>query len=104
MSYTQRGFTIPDHMLLALEAYIEYGIIPGDFLQAVICNDLKNAVGHADDENLRNLPAFAIYMYNQAPAQCWGDREKMFAWSKAKRAVHDFRQRHPDIVEVWNKS
>ena len=84
MTYSCRGFKIPDYMMPALQRYIVHGVIPGDFLQAVICNDLKKAVEHADDANLEVLPAYVFYLYNRAPMQCWGSREKMLEWSKAR--------------------
>jgi hypothetical protein len=82
MSYTFNQFEIPDGMMGGITRFIEHGIIPGGFLQAVICNDLKEAVGRADLENMANLPAFVSYFYNEAPAICWGSKEKMLAWSK----------------------
>lgn len=74
------GFHIPEHMKSALSDYVEKGLPPGGFLTAVICNDLKEAVGRADSENLRNLPAFVRYFYNEAPSSCWGSTERLLAW------------------------
>ncbi len=82
--YKFREFYIPDRMMDGIINYIENGIIPGDFLQAIICNDLKEAVGRADDENLGNIPAFVGYFYNEAPSLCWGSKEIMTGWSKMK--------------------
>lgn len=78
--YTFRQFYIPDRMMPGIRRYIEEGLVPGSFLSAVICNDLREAVGAADDENLVNLPAFVGYFYNEAPTQCWGSADKMKAW------------------------
>ena len=78
--YRFRGFYIPERMMPAIQRYIKDGEKPGDFLQAVICNDLFAAVGRADEENLTNLPAYIGYFYNEAPAGSWGSREKMEAW------------------------
>lgn len=75
-----RGMVIPAHMMETLQAYIEYGRPTGDFLQAVISNDLREACGRADDTNFRILPAYVIYLYNNAPAACWGSRAKYEAW------------------------
>ena len=79
-SYEFRGFTIPNYMMAGIRRYIKKGIPPGDFLRAVICNDLTDAVSRADDVNLYNLPAYAGYFYNEAPGNCWGSREKMEKW------------------------
>lgn len=81
--------TIPERMMPGIRLYIDQGIIPGSFLQAVICNDLREAVGCADDENLANLPAFVQYFYNEAPGTCWGSADTMMAWSEMRREEHD---------------
>lgn len=82
--YRFQDFYIPDRMMGGLRRYIDEGIEPGDFLSAVICNDLKEACGRADDENLHNLPAFVSYLYNQAPSQCWGSEERFRDWMRTR--------------------
>lgn len=78
--YKFQKYYIPDRMMDGIERYIKYGVIPGDFLKAIICNDLKEAIGQADDENINNLPAYVGYFYNEAPADCWGNHKKMIVW------------------------
>lgn len=80
--YTFKNYYISDKMMNAIDRYLNNGIVPGDFLQAVICNDLFSAVGRADEENCRNLPAFVAYFYNEAPLESYGSREKLLEWSK----------------------
>ena len=82
--YKFRQFYIPERMMGGLLRYINNRIPPGDFLSAVLCNDLREACGMADDENLENIPAYIGYLYNEAPAPCWGSREKVQAWLEAK--------------------
>lgn len=84
MVYTFRHFHIREDMMDVIQRYIEHGIAPGHFLSAVLDNDLREAVGRADDENLANLPAFVGYFYNEAPSQCWGSPEKRRAWLASK--------------------
>ena len=83
------GMHIPERMMGGIMRWIEHGIQPGDFLMAVITNDLCEAVGGADDENIHLIPAYVSYFYNEAPAQCWGSPEKAAAWidSFAERAA-----------------
>ena len=85
MSYVFRDFYIPERMIGGIRRYIEQGISPGSFLTAVIENNLSEAVGRADDENQRNLPAFVAYFYNEAPSPCWGSPEKRKAWMEARQ-------------------
>ena len=42
----------------------------------------SDAVGQADRENLRNLPAYASYLYNEVSADCWGSPGKVREWAK----------------------
>ena len=87
--YEFREFYIPFRMGGGIKRYIEDGVRPGDFLTEIIRNDLKEACGRADDENLRNLPAYVAYFYNHAPYQCSGSQEKMDAWIKLKEKERD---------------
>ena len=82
MSYHFNEFYIPDRMMPGIKRYIEEKIPPGEFLAAVICNDLQEAVGQADTENMANLPAYVGYFYNEAPSQCWGSKAAMDKWLK----------------------
>lgn len=72
-------------MFAPLYRYASQGVIPGKFLNAVICNDLQGAIGHADDTNLANLPAYTAFFYNEMPTGCWGSEKKMIEWSELKR-------------------
>lgn len=75
---------IPQHMQAALRRYVVEGLKPGDFLTAVICNDLRNAVGRADADNLPLLKTYVQWFYNIAPGSCWGSREHMDEWMNAR--------------------
>ena len=78
MSYRFRQFAIPVHMMASLTGYIERGVPVGDFLTAVLENNLSEACGR--DDNLENLPAYVAYLYNEAPSPCHGSPEKVRAW------------------------
>jgi hypothetical protein len=86
MSYEFRNFYIPERMMDGLQRYIEHHCPVGDFLTAVLSNDLSEAVGRADDENLSNLPAYIGFLYNEAPAQCHGSPERVKAWLAMKKS------------------
>jgi hypothetical protein len=70
---------IPQHMRDALVRWVERGSVPGDFLQAVIKNDLRDAFGRADSENEPLLKVYVQWFYNVAPAGCFG-REALGSW------------------------
>ena len=85
MSYEFCGMVIPSYMEKGMYDYIKYGIEPGGFLRSVLANDLKEAVGKADDCNIKIIPAYVSYLYNKAPSSCWGSPEKVVNWMKDKR-------------------
>jgi len=82
--YRFQDFYIPERMMGGIQRYIEQGIEPGSFLSAIICNDLKGACAQADDENLRNIPAYIAYFYNESPMSCWGSWKIMERWMSIK--------------------
>jgi hypothetical protein len=63
--------------------WIENRIMPGDFLAAVIRNNLKEALGRADIENRAAIFDIVSWWYNEAPSPCWGSPEKVKAWAKS---------------------
>jgi len=76
--------TIPPHMQEAIRRYVVQGIKPGDFLTGVITNDLRRAVGCADEQNIGLLKLYVQWFYNEAPGSCWGSLENMNEWMNAR--------------------
>ena len=52
----------------------------GDFLNAVLSNDLTQAALRADARNQFLLSAIMLYCANRLPANSWGDPEKVRRW------------------------
>jgi hypothetical protein len=71
---------IPEHMCDGLVAYIINGRPVGDFLTAILSNDLKEACSRADNDNQKLLYDYVFFLYNSAPAQCWGGAERYARW------------------------
>jgi hypothetical protein len=59
--------------------YLEHGLQPGNFLIAVLCNDLYSACQNADITNLSFLGRYGVLL-NALPLACWGSEEKVNAW------------------------
>lgn len=78
---------VPEHMRGAIERYLNHGIEPGGFMMAVLCNDLVGALGRADHINRERIHDIVEYLYNNAPAACWGSPGKVSAWIEARRAA-----------------
>jgi hypothetical protein len=72
----------PEQLRIALQLYVDEHRAPGNFLTAVICNDLKEAVARADEVNAKLLREYVRWFYNEAPAQCWGSKENFQNWIK----------------------
>lgn len=76
MDYRQ----LPSHLVNSLNDYVSFGQIPGDFLRAIICNDLHKAVARADDYNKMILHIWVSYLYNHAPMGSWGSETSFNEW------------------------
>ena len=76
----EAGKPVPPHNHQGLINYIVDHIAPGSFLTNVLCNDLKAACVSADWPNAYNMWNVVNFLYNHAPIQCWGDREKFNKW------------------------
>ena len=74
---------VPPHLLDALDAFGREARPVGDFLTAVLENDLCKTFAHADTENRPHIGALIKYVYNQLPGECWGSKEKVVAWERA---------------------
>jgi len=68
--------------LMAIERYVLRGADVGDFMTAVIENNLREAIGRADYENLAAIQQIVQLFYNYCPGNCWGSKENRLAWQK----------------------
>jgi len=85
MEYHFNGYTINSQMMEGIRRYIEKGLPPGGFLTAIITNDLRGAVEHADYFNINHIPAFVAYFVNEAPGPCYGSKAIMKTWTDKLR-------------------
>lgn len=68
----------------ALKRYRDDGCPLGDFLTAVVSNDLMQAFGRADMTSRENLFEICQWVYNNMPMTICGSREKVKAWIDKK--------------------
>ena len=73
---------IPGYMHQSIVNFYENGYQPGSFLTAVIDNDLKEAVGRADDTNIHCIKNYVMWFYNHAPDGTWGFSGATEKWCK----------------------
>ena len=71
---------LPTYMLAPTTRYVVDHLPPGDFLTAIICNDLRGALTRADSTNRTVLSEWVCLFTYSTPAICWGSRENFQAW------------------------
>ncbi len=62
---------IPAHIFDALYDYVERGIPPGNFLAAVLCNNLFDAVRLGHDSESRCLVELVNFIHFHVPHVCY---------------------------------
>lgn len=66
----------------SIDAWVETARRTGSFLDAVLRNDLAEAMKRGDPGALANLPHIAAYLYNDCPAMCWRSQTNVDRWIK----------------------
>ena len=74
---------MPEYMHGGIIRFYENGIPPGDFLTAVIDNDLQEAAVRADSTNIERLKNYVMWFYNYAPSGTWGFPGATDTWCAA---------------------
>ncbi len=69
---TLRYDRLPQTLRGGVYRYVEYGVLPGDFLTAVISNDLKEACARADDDNRHRLFDIVSMVLQRGPGAVLG--------------------------------
>jgi hypothetical protein len=72
---------VPLHLRGGLVRYFSDGILPGSFLQAVLCNDLTQAIMRADPRSVHALTSLIECLQWHAPMNAWGSRAAVLAWT-----------------------
>jgi hypothetical protein len=73
---------IPEYTKKCIDEYVEKGVPLGDFLTAVMANNLMRSFGAADDNNRAHLFDIVKYVYNNTPHTCHGNIEIVENWIK----------------------
>lgn len=78
MTFKMNG--VPAHLRGGLERYLLDGIRPGQFLSAVLENNLSDAFSYGDEESIAGLKGVVLFLYNHAPNTAWGSVWKVAKW------------------------
>ena len=71
---------IPERTKQTIDDYVNKFWEPGDFVRAVLENNLMEAFGRADIHNRAAMFEITCYVYNNVPHNCHGSREIVNAW------------------------
>ncbi len=80
-------YGIPEHMHNGVVLYILHRIDPGHFMVALMSNDLKEAFGRADQDNIAAMFNWVKWFYNEAPNQCWGSAGNVRNWLSQSKVL-----------------
>ena len=64
-------------MVTGVRNYVEYGIMPGDFLTGLFSNDLRETFNRADPTNRELIPEWLTWTHWDAPSDLFGSKDKM---------------------------
>lgn len=70
-----------------INRYVEHGCQPGDFVLAVLENNLREAFMRADNYNTAHMQEIVRYCYNEIPGAAWGSPEKVRLWLEEVRKL-----------------
>ncbi len=88
-------YRVPHRYRAGLVRYIIDGVLPGNFLRAVLANDFVGAAVRADDEvSMTDLRSLAKWVFNECPMDRWGDSK---AVANCVIAKENERARQHDI-------
>ena len=73
-------YAMPETTVRAIRAYAVRRTPPGDFVTAVLENNLREAVGRADPLNRAALDEIVRYCTWEIPSACWGSPQKVDEW------------------------
>jgi hypothetical protein len=81
---------IPPATLETLEAWARSARPVGSFVEAVLCNDLREAFSRADEDNILAMFHTVAWCYNYLPGLCWGSREAFKRWPEELAELRRF--------------
>ena len=78
---------VPPHLREGLQRYILTGGLVGQYLTALLDNDLREVVARGDDESLAGLRGTVQFLHNFCPGRCWGSPAIRQEW-QAKGGIN----------------
>ena len=72
---------VPEHTRESIKQWIEHGVDAGSFINALMANDLFLAISKADDRNKTSFTSIVSWIWNYAPAACYGSYDICQSWA-----------------------
>ena len=73
---------LPEHLRDGMRRYVEKGRRPGDFLMAVLRNDLMAATTRADEVSYKHLREIVGWCWWELPSSLWLSPDNVGKWIK----------------------
>ena len=73
---------IPKSIQRDVFQYIAFGTEPGQFVKALMQNDLMRTFATADEYNVTNIWKYCSFLYNYAPAHAFGSNQAYDDWTR----------------------
>ena len=95
-------------ILAAINRYVIQHEPCGQFVMAVLKNDLQEAFGRADGNNSTHMFHVVSYCYNEIPGGCWGSPMKVAQWLEIKNPFTSAVPENPKemlrqiAMGIWN--
>ncbi len=84
---------VPSHIVDGFVLWVTHGLKPGQFVTAVLENNLANSFLRADPTNRRAMLEIVTFVYEDLPLTCWGSKEKMKAWAEACQKEREAKEK-----------
>ena len=73
------------YMGVAMRDYMERGVPPGEFLTALLSNDLMQTFREADENNREVIFQWCRWLHNEAPPLAYGSPKNVRDWITARQ-------------------
>jgi len=99
---------LPDYMREPARLYLEEGKPPGDFMYALLTNDLRGAITRADAANTAMLSTIWMWWLSEIPSAAQGSPYNVEAWVEHEGLLHkdtpNFNALIPGLKVVWGQA
>lgn len=97
------GREVPAHLRVGLIRYLEEGVPTGGFLEAVLSNDLREAIGRADLQSREGLLALVGWLHMEAPAVSHGSADRYRCWLAAHKLAAEGGDLEAAQRAIWEE-